>query len=291
MKVLIILLLLTLVQLNQAQSAFESLLTKVKHDVTDSQKKVQEKIAIREQNLPKFATGTFGDLASKLIDRTKGATAALTSGVRDTASELTRALISTTMNTGFSLLLAEYKLISDTTGIGRTLTLPDVATSAYGFEVKATGGYFSSIASLEKYGSINVTIEDAQTVILDVPVRFNEMKVGYNSLSVSAFLISTSGSFSVNVGKNSILIQLKLGLDSTCALSVEKVQITELDDIKVTLEGLGGYASMLTEKLTNYIISWIKGNIARYIQEEVDKNLKAALGHNKFICTNFLPTS
>nr|ABR27836.1 salivary secreted protein [Triatoma infestans] len=258
--------------------------------VAKEQNKIQDQNTKRFNSLPKFEAGTLGGLATALISSTKNATGIIIHGVRRTTSEVTRALLETATNTGADLLLAQYKLVATTTGVGSNLSLPEIKTESGYYKISATGGYFRSLSSLEKNGRINVTIQDSETVFIEIPMRFTQMQVGYENITLNAvYFLTISGGFSIDVKNNSVSIKLRLGMDSTCAISVEEVKITELDGITVNLEKFGGYTALATQYLTNFLISYMKNVISNQIQKAVGSNLKETLNKNSMICSSFIP--
>uniref|UniRef100_E2J7B6 Bactericidal permeability-increasing protein (BPI) n=1 Tax=Triatoma matogrossensis TaxID=162370 RepID=E2J7B6_9HEMI len=269
---------------------FAKAYSQTKNHVAKEKNKIQDQDTKRFNSLPKFGAGTVGGFATSLISSTKNATGIIINGVRYTASEVTRALLETAANTGADLLLAQYKLVARTTGVGSNLSLPEIKEESYIYKIYATGGYFSSLSSLEKNGRIKVDIPDSETVFIEIPVRFTQMQVGYDNITVNTgYFFTISGGFSIDVQNNSISIKLRLGMDSTCAISVEEVKITELAGITVNLERFGGYTALAAQYLTNFLISYMENVISSQIQNAVDSTLKETLNKNSLICSSFIP--
>uniref|UniRef100_A0A224XG94 Putative salivary secreted protein n=1 Tax=Panstrongylus lignarius TaxID=156445 RepID=A0A224XG94_9HEMI len=269
---------------------FAETYSKTLNHLTDVQNKIEDQDLNRFNSLPKYGAGTLGGIATSLIISAKNATGIIIHGVRYTTSEVTRAIMETTANTGATLLLAQYKLVAKTTGVGRNLSLPDIKSSGFAYEVSATGGYFRSLSSLKKNGRIKVTIPDSGTVIIEIPMRFRRMQVGYKKISATAgYFLTLSGSFSIDIKNNSVSIKLRLGMDSTCAISVEDIKI-KLEGITVNLEGFNSYLSSVTQSISNFLISYMETVITGQIQQAVNNTLKTVLNDNSNkICSSFIP--
>lgn len=290
----IILLSFTLVYVNLAEAnwfsyfipsssnVFPEVYSRTNEQLEEKRKELQDKSTKQAQSLPTFTEGTLGHYMTNMISIVKNTVVSVITGTRYAVSELKRFTMETSANVGVDLLLLQYKLIARTTGVGNEIPLPDIDSPGRFYSISATGGYFRSLSSLEKSAKIKVTIVDSNSALIEVPMRFQQMEVGYKNVTVS-YLIS--GSFTINIANNSLTITLRVGMDSTCVVRIENVTINEFQGITVNYEGMSSVGSYIIASVTNTLIYYTETVIKGQIQSALDTNLKTALGNGSVICS------
>ncbi|KAK9506907.1 hypothetical protein O3M35_008756 [Rhynocoris fuscipes] len=163
-----------------------------------------------------------------------------------------------------------------------TITIPAMKTN-YGEIIFTTSdGTFKNPVTIERCGESNFKRNNSK-VIISFDVGFTLMNINFNKYTVSlSDLIQDSGSININVGKNSLFLEITVNFMPHCTISLTRVDMKEFSDITVDMTGLS-----IFDYLADYIVSWVlesyKTSFTDIIEVVIKNKLEEELTHTS-IC-------
>uniref|UniRef100_A0A0A9WRF0 Putative translation initiation factor IF-2 n=1 Tax=Lygus hesperus TaxID=30085 RepID=A0A0A9WRF0_LYGHE len=265
--------------------------------VRASIQKLKEKTASISQAIERTApAGPIGNLASSVIGVTTKTTAQV---IRTTTIKIdavakdslswVKNFTSAYTDKGADFLVHKFQQYAIKNNLDR-MQLPDIETKISGVTVKASGGYFSSFASLIKPKSINVTVSDGD-ILINIPLSLATFNSGYENFQAKFFFLSMSAGLSLQVKTNAINVILRLKAINPCALNVDRVEVSALEGLSITYKTDCKTCSSIISKITSGFANFMKQTLKVQIQEGIDKGVQNIIKEDSFVCAHFVKSA
>ncbi|KAF6201563.1 hypothetical protein GE061_003954 [Apolygus lucorum] len=210
----------------------------------------------------------------------------MTNKAVNAAESAVKAVSTGAVNTGIGVFLFEVRSVVKATG-NKNIAIPDISTNLGPVKFNATKGFFSDISTLTQAGKANVSM-NGTSILIDIPIKLNEIDTGYENFTVSMWKVKAGGGLKVHISNDTFVIHLVLKPGITCALNVQKIDVTEFGGIELDFINMGSKSEWVLEKCSNLIIKFMKENIKKQVQTALDTNIKKVLKENGSICSKFL---
>ncbi|KAK3918770.1 Mite allergen Lep d 7 [Frankliniella fusca] len=148
---------------------------------------------------------------------------------------------------------------------------------------KGWSGWAKSLGTLHRSGEAVVIVQNGDRVVLQIPLSFGDLQLGYQYQAKLKRVASTSGHVRATVQSNALTLKASAVLsDTECSAAVDSIELTDLGKIKVKATGLGPLNFLL-----NKIATWVAKRTHSKIEEAAKNGLKQAIDKAglKFNCS------
>jgi len=261
--------------LGTSSAGYFSRISSAVSDATNSVAKTATSAVNVQVKLAKTAVSTASNVAKTTTNMAKTA-----------AESAVKSASTSAINTGISFFLAQARYIVAKTD-NKNIGIPNISTSMGPISFNATGGFFRDISTMSQAGKANVSM-NGTSILIDIAVKLDDIETGYDNFTVSMWKVKAGGGIKVHIANDSFVIHLRLKPGLTCALNVEKVDVTEFGGIDLAFNNMGPTSEWVLGKCSNMIVKFMKENIKKEVQSAIDSTLKKMLKENGSICSKFM---
>lgn len=161
-------------------------------------------------------------------------------------------------------------------------------TNSYLFGIarlEAFDGTLKDLSTVERQGDLVVTMNN-ETAVIDLNVTFNLLSVYYDKYMFKMLGMTLFGTLRVNILDNLFHVRLKMGEESQCLITIEKVDILKLSSFDVKTESYCDLCSEFTSSAFSAVTNYFKSMITDTVNDRLKKIMKQMFTNNNlYVCS------